>query len=378
MKKQERNLTDLATPIYGLFILAILYTFYLAHEVVLPMVLAMLVTLLLSPVVESLLKRFGIPKAISALVLLLTLIGGLVGVGAAMSGPLLEWAERAPSTVSQLFVGESEVQQRIERITSTAEQLEKQLNEEMGEEEQGTTQTVVLQTESWRSQLAEGAYQTAAGVLLALALTYFLLVSGDRMLLNLAAQLSREKRLIMMRIVRNGQEHVARYLGVITLTNIALGTAIGLIAWAVGLPTPVIWGVVVGLTRFIPYLGVMIAFGLLTIVSVASFDELWMIAIVPASFMVLTSLVGFFLEPYIHGMRLAVNPVIIFVAIFFWGWLWGPVGVFIAVPLMTVIMVIASHIPSMQGVYKVLSKAEQLSPHHRDNQNEEQSAEQKD
>lgn len=361
--KQERKITDLSTPIYGLFILAILYTFYLAHEVVLPIVLALLVTLLLSPAVEALLKRFGIPKAISSLVLLLTLIGGIVGIGAAMSGPLLQWAERAPSTVAELFVGESEVQQRIEQLTSTAQQLEEQLNEEMGDEEGEATQTVVLQAESWRSQLAEGAYQTIAGVTLALALTYFLLVSGDRMLLNLAAQLSRRKRAIMMRIVRNGQTQIARYLGVITLTNMAIGTAIGLIAWAVGLPTPVVWGVVVALTRFIPYLGVMIAFGLLTIVSVASFDELWMIAIVPASFIIISTLVGFFLEPYIHGMRLAVNPVIIFVSIFFWGWLWGPIGVFIAVPLMTVIMVIVSHIPSMQAVYRVLSKAEQLSPH---------------
>ncbi|EGN76093.1 Putative permease [Idiomarina sp. A28L] len=362
-KERKSNIADLSTPIYGLFILAILYTFYLAHEVVLPIVLALLVTLLFSPAVEGMFKRFGIPKAISALVLLLGLIGGIIGIGAAMSGPILQWAERAPATVSELFVGESEVQQRIEQLTSTAKQLEEQLNREMGDEEGETTQTVVLQTESWRSQLAEGAYQTIAGVTLALALTYFLLVSGDRMLLNLAAQLSRRKKAIMMRIVRSGQEQIARYLGVITLTNTAIGAAIGLIAWLVGLPTPFVWGVVVALTRFIPYLGVMIAFTMLTIVSVASFDELWMIAIVPASFMIISTLVGFFLEPYIHGMRLAVNPVIIFVSIFFWGWLWGPIGVFIAVPLMTVIMVIVSHIPSMQGVYKVLSKSEQLSPH---------------
>lgn len=361
--KQERNIADLSTPIYGLFILAILYTFYLAHEVVLPIVLALLVTLLFSPAVEGTFKRFGIPKAISALVLLLGLIAGIIGIGAAMSGPILQWAERAPATVSELFVGESEVQQRIEQLTNTAQQLEEQLNEEMGDDNGETTQTVVLQTESWRSQLAEGAYQTVAGVALALALTYFLLVSGDRMLLNLAAQLSRRKKAIMMRIVRNGQTQIARYLGVITLTNTAIGVAIGFIAWAVGLPTPFVWGVVVALTRFIPYLGVMMAFAMLTIVSVASFDELWMIAIVPASFMIISTLVGFFLEPYIHGMRLAVNPVIIFVSIFFWGWLWGPIGVFIAVPLMTVIMVIVSHIPSMQGVYKVLSKSEQLSPH---------------
>ena len=371
-EKRERTVGDLSTPVYGLFILAILYTFYLAHEVVLPVVLAILVTLLLSPIVESLLKRFKVPKAISSLFLLLGLVAGIAGISFAISGPLLQWAERAPSTVSELLVGQSEVQQGLRQITDTAEQIEEQIEEQLGEDTE-SAQTVVLQTDSWRSQLTSGLYQTAAGVTLALALTYFLLVSGDRMLLNLAAQLSRQKRAIMLSIVRNGQEQIARYLGVITLTNSAIGIVIGLIAWAVGLPSPAVWAVVVALTRFIPYLGVIIAFALLTIVSATTFDSLLMMAIVPASFMLISTLVGFFLEPYIHGMRLAVNPVIIFIAIFFWGWLWGPIGVFIAVPLMTVIMVIVSHIPKLEGLYRVLAKAEQISPKKLEEPDNEQS-----
>lgn len=371
-KKPERTVSDLATPIYGLFILAILYTFYLAHEVILPVVLAILVTLLFSPIVEILLKRFRIPKAISSLFLLLGLVAGIAGISFAISGPLLQWAERAPSTVSELLVGEGEVQQGLRQITDTAEQIEEQIEEQLGDDAE-SAQTVVLQTDSWRSQLTSGLYQTAAGVTLALALTYFLLVSGDRMLLNLAAQLSRQKRAIMLSIVRNGQEQIARYLGVITLTNSAIGIVIGLIAWAVGLPSPAVWAVVVALTRFIPYLGVIIAFALLTVVSAATFDSLLMMAIVPASFMLISTLVGFFLEPYIHGMRLAVNPVIIFIAIFFWGWLWGPIGVFIAVPLMTVIMVIVSHIPKLEGLYRVLAKAEQISPKKLEEPDNEQS-----
>lgn len=370
--KPERTVSDLATPIYGLFILAILYTFYLAHEVILPVVLAILVTLLFSPIVEILLKRFRIPKAISSLFLLLGLVAGIAGISFAISGPLLQWAERAPSTVSELLVGESEVQQGLRQITDTAEQIEEQIEEQLGDDAE-SAQTVVLQTDSWRSQLTSGLYQTAAGVTLALALTYFLLVSGDRMLLNLAAQLSRQKRAIMLSIVRNGQEQIARYLGVITLTNSAIGIVIGLIAWAVGLPSPAVWAVVVALTRFIPYLGVIIAFALLTVVSSANFDSLLMMAIVPASFMLISTLVGFFLEPYIHGMRLAVNPVIIFIAIFFWGWLWGPIGVFIAVPLMTVIMVVISHIPKLEGLYRVLAKAEQISPKEFEEPDNEQS-----
>lgn len=352
----EYSYENLRTPIYGLFILAILYTFYLAHQIVLPIVLAILVTLLFSPVVEKLYKRWQVPKSLSALLLLLSLLAAMAGIVTAVSQPLLEWAARAPQTLSQLLVGDSDIQRHISTITDTAAQIEEQLEEQMGDNGAETPQTVVLQTDSWRNQLTSGLYQTASGVLLALALTYFLLVSGDRMLLNLADQMKRRKRRIMMQIIRSGQEQIARYLGVITLTNTSIGVAIGLIAWAMGMPSPVVWGLIVALTRFIPYLGVFIAFALLTVVSVTTFDELWQMAVVPLSFMAISSLVGFFLEPYIHGMRLAVNPVVIFIAIFFWGWLWGPIGVFIAVPLMTVIMVVISHIPQMNGVYQVLSK----------------------
>lgn len=353
---QENIVESLKTPVYGLFVLAILYTFYLAHQIVLPIVLAILVTLLFSPAVERLYKKWRVPKSISSLLLLLSLLAAMAGIVAAVSQPLLEWAARAPQTLSQLLVGDSDIQRHISTITDTAAKIEEQLEEQMGDNGGETPQTVVLQTDSWRNQLTTGLYQTASGVTLALALTYFLLVSGDRMLLNLADQMKRRKRRIMMRIIRSGQEQIARYLGVITLTNTSIGVAIGLIAWVMGMPSPVVWGLIVALTRFIPYLGVFIAFALLTIVSVTTFDVLWQMAVVPLSFMVISSLVGFFLEPYIHGMRLAVNPVVIFIAIFFWGWLWGPVGVFIAVPLMTVIMVVISHIPQMNGVYQVLSK----------------------
>ena len=70
----------------------------------------------------------------------------------------------------------------------------------------------------------------------------------------------------------------------------------------------------------------------------------------------LTTLVGFFIEPWIHGFRMAINPVIIFVSIFFWGWLWGPVGVLLAVPLMTVIQVVLKQIPKLRPVYKVIAR----------------------
>ncbi len=350
--------SDILTPLYGLFALGILYTLYLAHEIILPIVLALLTSLLLSPLVKKAYNRFGIPRVITSLALILTLVAALAGLGWAVAKPVTEWAGKAPEGISKLLVGESAFKKQIEKVTESAAKVEKSV-EELSENDDagtGTTNTVVLQTDSWRSKLFNKVKNGFAGLALALALSYFLLVSGDRLIQNFVRQLPRGQRRNALHIVRGAQHEIARYLAVIGVSNLFVGTATGLLAWAVGLPSPAVWGLVAGLARFIPYLGVILTISLLAVVSATSLDELWKMAIAPLGYLGLTAVIGFFLEPYIHGFRMAINPIVIFVSIFFWGWLWGPVGVLLAVPLTTVIQVVLKQIPKLRPVYKVIAR----------------------
>ncbi len=351
----KKLLRELATPIYGLFTLGVLYTLYLAHQIVLPIVLAIMTSLLLSPLVKKAHRKWRIPRVVSALVLVMVVLAGIVGLGAAVTAPALEWAERAPEGLSRLLVGDSEIMRQLDRVSRSAEEVEKSV-EELSEDSQSTPTTVVLQTQSWRSQLMTKARNGVAGLALALALTYFLLVSGDRLIRNFIKQLPRPERKRVLRITHDSQHLIAQFLAVLTLNNVSVGLLTGLICWAVGLPDPAVWGLVAGLARFIPYLGNMLTIVLLALVSAISLDSLWMMAVAPLSFVGLVVLVGMFLEPWIHGFRMAINPVIIFVSIFFWGWLWGPVGVLLAVPLMTVIQVVLKQIPKLHPVYKVIAR----------------------
>jgi len=346
--------SDLATPIYGLFGLGILYTLYVAHQIVLPIILAVMTSLLLSPLVKKAYVKWRIPRVVSSLVFVLLVLAAIVGITLAVATPALKWVEEVPQGISRLLVGESEISRQISRVTESAEQVERSV-EELSETDQQPS-TVVLQTDSWRSQLMAKARNGIAGLALALALTYFLLVSGDRLIHNFIRQLPIDQRKTVLRMTHESQRQIAQYLGVLGLSNLVVGTTTGLICWAVGLPDPAVWGLVAGLARFIPYLGNILSISLLTLVSVVSLDELWMMAIAPLGFLGLTTLVGLFIEPWIHGFRMAINPVIIFVSIFFWGWLWGPVGVLLAVPLMTVIQVVLKQIPKLQPVYKVIAR----------------------
>lgn len=346
---------DLSTPLYGLFGLGVLYTLYIAHQIVLPIILAILASLLLAPLVSRG-ARLGIPRFASSLVLVLALLGGILGLGWAVATPALEWAEEAPEGISRLLVGQSTFRDQIDKVTESARKVEESM-EGLGEaESREQPTTVVLQADSWRSQVMAKARKGAVGLALTLALTYFLLVSGDRLIHNFIRQLPTRERRRALIIVRDSQNQIAQYLGVIGTSNFVVGTVTGLMCWAVGLPDPAIWGLVAGLARFIPYLGVVLTITLLTVVSATSLDELWLMGIAPLGYLLLTSLVGFFIEPWIHGFRMAINPVIIFVAIFFWGWLWGPVGVLLAVPLMTVIQVVLKQIPKLRPIYKVIAR----------------------
>lgn len=346
---------DLATPIYGLFALGILYTLYVAHQIVLPIILAILTSLLLSPLVKKLSINWRIPRVVSSLVLVLLVLAGIAGITWAVAAPAVKWAEKAPQGISRVLVGESAIKRQIDKVTESAAKVAKSV-EELSDSDKVKPTTVVLQTDSWRSQLMSKVRNAVAGLALALALTYFLLVGGDRIIKNLVRQLPRDQRKTVLRITRDSQHQIAQYLGVLALSNSAVGVTTGLMCWAVGLPDPAVWGLVAGLARFIPYLGVILTIALLAVVSAISLDALWLMAIAPLGYLALTTMVGFFIEPWVHGFRMAINPVVIFVSIFFWGWLWGPVGVLLAVPLMTVIQVVLKQIPTLRPVYRVIAR----------------------
>lgn len=352
--RQLASSGDLATPLYGIFILGVLYTLYVAHQIILPITLAVLTSLLMAPAVRGARRRWRIPRGVTALVLILGLLAGMAGLGWAVSTPIMKWVEKAPESISRVLVGGGGgITASLEQVTKSARKVQEQM-ESLSEGDEPTK--VVVQSNSWQQTLFTKIRNGLTGLALALALSYFLLVSGDSLIRNFVRQLPRNDQRMVLRVVRDSQSQIAQYLAVISTSNFLVGLLTGLMCWAVGLPSPAVWGLIAGLARFVPYLGVIGTIGLLAVISVTTLDELWMMAIAPLGYLALTSLVGFFIEPYIHGFRMSINPVVIFLSIFFWGWLWGAIGVLMAVPLMTVIQVVLRQIPTLRPIYRVIAR----------------------
>jgi predicted PurR-regulated permease PerM len=154
----------------------------------------------------------------------------------------------------------------------------------------------------------------------------------------------REARLRTLKIMNDIEHNLTGYLTIVTLINIAVGLCGGFAAWVTGLPDPVAWAVLGFILNFIPYIGALIMEAALFLVGLVMFPALAQALIAPLLFLALATLEGHFITPSIIGHRLTLNPLTVFLSLVFWTWLWGPVGAFLAVPLLIVGLVVAEHL----------------------------------
>ncbi len=181
-----------------------------------------------------------------------------------------------------------------------------------------------------------------------LLLGYFLLAGGDHFLQNLVQMLPRIRdKVNAVRIVRTVQEEVSHYFLTVAAINALLGLAIGLLCEYFDLPNALLWGALVTLLNFLPYVGPFLVFVMLSVVSAAHFSSLGEVAALPLTYAVITVLEGHLITPMLVGKRVALNPVVVFTGLLFWGWLWGVAGMVLAIPLLLVAKIWAQHTPAL-------------------------------
>jgi predicted PurR-regulated permease PerM len=338
----------------GLFLLALGYTLYFARAVFLPIVLALFLNFLLRPVVGGL-KHLHLPEAVGAAVVLVALLG-VVGFGVyQLAEPTAEWMGRLPQSVRQLEAKLRAFKQSMHEVSQATAQLE--AITQVG----GAQTPPVVTVEVKRTGLTDVLFNTTLGLLAAavvlLILLYFLLASGDLFLRKLVRLLPRlaDKKLAVT-IVRQVEADISRYLFTITLLYSGLGVAVGVAMGLLGMPNPVLWGVMAGTLSFIPYLGSLVGTVVLTGVALLSFEEVGRALVVPAVFVGLTALEGLVITPTIVGRRFTLNPVVIFVWLTCWGWMWGIPGTLLAFPMLATVKILCDHIKPLAPIGEVLGR----------------------
>jgi predicted PurR-regulated permease PerM len=335
----------------GLFILAVLYTLHLAQAFILPIVLAILIDFLLSPMVRWL-RKLRIPEPIGAGIVVLGLLGAL-GLGLwYLSGPAAEWLRRAPESMERVETKLAELRRPVEQVTEAAEQVEQAT--EMG---QGGTQQVEIKGPSLSKQLFGGTATLLSSATIVVFLTYFLLAVGDLFLQKLVTVLPQFKdKKTAVAIARETEAQISLYLFTSTLINIGVGVVTGIALWLVGMPNPALWGVVAAVLNFVPYVGAVVNMVILALAALLSFDRTADALVVPAVFFGINMIEGNLVTPMIYGNRMRLNTVALFIGLVFWWYLWGIPGAILAVPIMAAIKIVCDHIESLAPIGEFLGK----------------------
>jgi predicted PurR-regulated permease PerM len=333
----------------GLFVLAVFYTIYFMRSILLPIVLALLLSYLLRPIVRGL-AQIKIPLPVSAALLLIGFFG-LIGYGmSALATPTVEWLQKAPAGFAELQRKLLPVKKSVAQVTQATGEIEKL----------ASTNAQTKGVELKRRPIAEVLFMRTpefiASAVLSLILLHFLLVYDQAFiakLVKLLPTLSDKKTAVS--IAHDIEEQISRYLFTVTAINVCLGVAVGTAVGLLGLRNPVMWGVMVALLNFVPYLGALTGIICMTIGAALSFDSLGYAFVFPAVYLSFGVLEGSFVTPWIMGRSLTLNPVIILLSLTFWGWIWGIVGIILAVPILAAFKILCAHIKPMEPLAEFLS-----------------------
>ena len=344
------DVRSLATS--GLFLLAIFYTIYFVRSLLLPIVLALLLSYLLRPIVRGL-ARAKIPPLIGAAVVLLTLAGS-IGYGVSfLAAPAAGWLEKAPYSLQDLKQKIHPIQKPMEKVAQASGAIE---NLTTTGNDQNKTPTVEVKQHSLTDRLLVQTPELLVGVLTTLILLYFLLAYDGVFLMKmikLMPTLSDKKRAVS--IAHEIEAQVSRYLFTVTIINCCLGIAVGTAVGLLGLPNPLMWGVMVAVLNFVPYLGALTGIICMTLGAVLSFDSFGYALLFPLTYFVLATLEGNFITPFVMGRSLTLNPVLVLLSLTFWGWMWGIIGIILAVPILAAFKIFCSHIEPMEPLVEFIS-----------------------
>ena len=339
----------------GIFLLLALYTIYFARPFLLPLVLAVILNFLLSPLVRGL-ARLRIPQSLGAALVILALLA-LVALGIErLSGPAAEWIQKTPEGVERIERRIRGLRRPVEQVQVAAQKVEEEV-ERLSGDGRPRAQEVKVQGVTWTGALLSRTQAFLGSAVVTLILLYFLLASGDFFLRKLVRVLPRlEDKRRAVEIARQTELHISTYLSTVTLINVSLGLAVGLAMWAVGMPNPALWGVLAGLMNYIPYLGSLVTLAVITIASILTFEGLGRALVAPLVYFALNFSEGYFITPTIMGRRLTLNPVVVFVGLVFWGWLWGIPGALIAVPLLAMFKILCDNIEPLSPIGEFLGR----------------------
>lgn len=344
-------------------VLACVYTLRWAAAVLIPLALSLMLVYALSPVVDRM-ERWRLPRWAGAAVLLLALTGGTAWTGYSLAGSAGQLVDALPAAAQKLrnaIRTKSVKASPLDTVQQAADHLERAANEGSPTTFRRGVQRVIIERPPFNVRdylwsgtvgLMEGAGQAT----LVLFLTFFALCSGDtfrRKLVKMAGP-SLHKKKVTVHVLDDITGHIQRYLLVQILSSALVGVTTGLAFWALGLENAAVWGIIAGVTNLIPYIGSVLVLGAAGLVAFLQFGTIGMALLVAGTSLLIHTLVGNLLVPWLTSRSSRMNPVAVFVGVIFWAWIWGVWGLLLGMPIMMVIKSVCDRVDDLRPVGELL------------------------
>jgi predicted PurR-regulated permease PerM len=325
-----RRASQVATV--GIFLIMFGAFLDLARAVLLPIVAAAVIGTMLSPLGRMAAKR-GIPSglfATGAVGFFLLLAQGLTAM---VTAPLIDWIGRMPELAAALRTK----LEALERGMAALHSLESML---------GASRTgMSIDLGALLQPTVAFLTPTIGELLIFLTTLFFILLDRADLRKSLILVFKdQEDRLLAIRIINDLERNLSRYIGTVTVINLAVGVITAFGAWMVGLPSPALFGALAFVCNYVPYIGPAVVVVVLFAAGLVAFPSLAYAAVAPLLFVALTTIEGHLVTPNIVGRSLTLSPLGVFLSLAFWAWLWGPVGAFLSVPFLILGLVISRHL----------------------------------
>ena len=369
MPRGDEPLPSVSRKLPLLYVLAsltlITASLYWAKAVLIPVALAIQLAFLLSPVVQAV-RRIGIGHVPAVLLVVVLVFAGLGGLSWTIFQQMAQLIDDLPRYESNMKHKIADVRGAGKgSLLEKAQTAAKKVTEELGKSEQGRAEKpvpVVVQAPSALWQLPTLVEPLATAGLVIVLVIFILLERGD--LRNRVIRLVGYRQLALTtRALDEASHRISRYLLMQSILNGSFGVVVGCGLFLIGLPHALLWGVLAALLRFIPYVGPTIAALLPMVLSLAVFPGWHQPLMVMGLIVVLELAANMIMEPVLYGRTIGVSTVALMVAVAFWTWLWGPVGLLLSTPLTVSLAVLGRYVPQLEFLGVLLSDEPVLETH---------------
>ena len=351
-----------------LAVIAVVLALEWAQAFVISLLVGILIAYTLSPPVAWL-ERIGIPRVVASLLVMLAVLGALVFGAYALRGQMQTIVEQLPAAASKFATGLARLRTMqvgtIQTMQSAATEVERASTQAAGGPplpKEPATHVVIDPPKFAVGDFlwvgSKGAVGVLAEATMVVFLAYFLLVGGDmfkRKLVRLTGPTLSNKK-ITVQILDDINDSIQKYLFMMLLTNVL----VGLLAWVafswIGLANAGAWAVAAGLFHLVPYLGPAVIAGAAGMAAFMQFDSFPMSLLVTGAWIAIATFVGTFVTTWMTGRIARMNAAAVFIALLFWGWLWGIWGMLLSIPIIVIVKVVAQHVEQLQPVAELLGE----------------------